>query len=395
VSDPIRHGQSFFAADAAAPIPALTCRERFVAAVDGRPVDRPPVWLMRQAGRYMAEYRAVRARHSFLEMVHSPQLAAEVTLQPIARLGVDAAILFSDILTIPEAMGLRVEFPEGGPQVGPIVRSEEDVAALLPATAVDRLAYVGEAVSILRGELGDRHALIGFSGAPFTLACYMIEGRGSKSFDSARALMFQRPELFGRLMDGLADWVIAYLAMQLDAGADAVQLFDSWAGELCADDYRTHVLPSTVRIAEAIAARGGRLVLFARNPGHLIDATLSVPARVVGLDQRADLAAAARAAKAVGRGVQGNLDPIALFLPPDQIARRVQSMAAQVGDCAWIANLGHGVVPSTPMEGVEAFVAAVQGLPPVSPRPGPNCGPTRVGAVDRDPRGEQPGERPR
>lgn len=345
------------------PTNLMTCRQRFLDTVDGRGVDRPPVWLMRQAGRYMAEYRAVREKHSFLQMVHTPDLAAEVTLQPVRRLGVDAAILFSDILTIPEAMGITVAFPEGGPLLHPVVTSAAAVDALAPASAVERLSYVGEAVRLVRQELGDAHALIGFSGAPFTLACYMVEGHGSKSYDGIKSLMYTEPTLFGRLLDKLADWVIAYLTMQIDAGADAVQMFDSWAGELRAEDYRRHVLPSTLRIARAMADRGGRFMLFARNPGHLQDAVAQVPAAVVGLDQRADLARAAAAAKAAGRAVQGNLDPIELFAPPAAIAGRVREMYRQVDGCAWIANLGHGITPRTPMAGVEAFVQAVQQLP--------------------------------
>ncbi len=345
------------------PVPPLNCRQRFVRTLDGDAVDRPPVWLMRQAGRYMAEYRAVREKHSFLQMVHTPDLAAEVTLQPVRRLGVDAAILFSDILTIPEAMGITVAFPEGGPQLHPVVTTAAAVDALAPASAAERLTYVADAVRLVRGELGDSHALIGFSGAPFTLACYMVEGHGSKTYDSVKALMYTDPALFARLLDKLADWVIAYLTMQLQAGADAVQMFDSWAGELRAEDYRRHVLPSTLRIARAIADRGGRLMLFARNPGHLQDAVAEVPAAVIGLDQRADLASAARRAKAAGQAVQGNLDPIELFAPPATIAARVADMYAQVDGCAWVANLGHGITPRTPMAGVEAFVQAVQQLP--------------------------------
>ncbi len=341
---------------------SLTPRQRFVRTVAGLPVDRPPVWMMRQAGRYMPEYRAVREKHSFLEMVHTPELAAEVTLQPVQRLGVDAAILFSDILTIPEAMGMRVAFPEGGPQLSPVVQTAADVAALAPAEEAHRLDYVAQAVRLTRQKLGEDHALIGFSGAPFTLACYMVEGKGTKSYDGIKGMMYMQPAVFQQLMDKLADWVIAYLGSQLDAGADAVQLFDSWAGELRVEDYRDHVLPSTVRIAEAIAARGGDLLLFARNPGHLLDLTLSVPARVIGLDQRCDLRDAAQKAKALGRGVQGNLDPIELFAPPAVIRQRVKDMAAATQGCAWIANLGHGIVPATPMAGVQAFVAAVQAL---------------------------------
>ena len=346
----------------ASPAARLTARERFIRTVAGLTVDRPPVWLMRQAGRYMADYRAVRSKHTFLEMVHTPELAAEVTLQPVRQLGVDAAILFSDILTIPEAMGMQVAFPEGGPQLSPVVQTAADVARLAPVEAVERLRYVADAVRLVRQQLGQDHALIGFSGAPFTLACYMVEGKGTKSYDGIKALMYTHPKIFAALLDKLADWVIAYLQMQFDAGADVVQLFDSWAGELRAEDYRDHVLPSTTRIAQALRAKGIPLMLFARNPGHLLDLTLSVPVRVLGLDQRCDLGLAAHKAKALGIAVQGNLDPIELFAPHDVIARRVREMASAVDGCPWIANLGHGIVPATPMAGVQAFVAAVQAL---------------------------------
>ena len=340
----------------------LNSRHRFLQTLASQPTDRPPVWMMRQAGRYMPEYRAIRAKHSFLQMVHTPELACEVTLQPVHRLGVDAAILFSDILTIPEAMGLTVEFPEGGPRLSPVIQSQANVDGLAPASAVERLDYVGQALRLCRAELNDAHALIGFSGAPFTLACYMVEGQGSKTFDSVKALMYTQPLVFTSLLEKLADWVIAYLRMQIDAGADAVQLFDSWAGELLAADYERYVLPSTLRIAEAIAQSGGKLMLFARNAGHLQHHVRQVPAAVIGLDQRIDLAIEAKIAKGQQKVVQGNLDPIELFAPVDHIRRRVAQMHAQVDGCAWIANLGHGITPRTPMVGVEAFLQAVHDL---------------------------------
>jgi uroporphyrinogen decarboxylase len=259
-------------------------------------------------------------------------------------------------------MGIDVQFPEGGPQLSPTVRSAADVARLPGADCVGELGYVAEALRGLRAELGDRHALLGFSGAPFTLASYLVEGKGTKTFEGIKALMYQQPEVFAALLDKLADAVIAYLAMQLDAGADAVQLFDSWAGELRLDEYRRWVLPSLQRIAAAVQARGGRLIVFVRHPGHLLDAAFEVPCDAYGLDQRVDLAVAAQRARALGRSVQGNLDPIELFASPDHIARRVGEMAAATGGQGWIANLGHGVVPATPIGGVEAFVAAVQEL---------------------------------
>ncbi len=340
----------------------LTHHQRFMAALAGQPVDHPPVWLMRQAGRYLPEYRAVRQKHTFLQMVHTPEVAIEITLQPLRRFPIDAAILFSDILTIPEAMGITVDFPEGGPVLSPTVRSLTDIEKLPGVACIEKISYVAEALRGLRSELGDSHALLGFSGAPFTLASYIVEGKGTKSFEGIKSLMYSDPKAFVALLDKLTDLVIAYLKMQLDAGADAVQLFDSWASELRDHEYRQFVLPSTQRIAQAIADHGGKLILFARNPGHLLDATFEVPCQAYGIDQRVDLAMAARKAKALGRSLQGALDPIELFAPPEHIQRRVLEMADAMQDCGWIANLGHGVVPQTPISGVEAYIAAVQGL---------------------------------
>lgn len=340
----------------------------------GHRSDQVPMWLMRQAGRYLPEYRALRAeKGGFLELVYDTEAAAEVTLQPIRRFGFDAAILFSDILTVPEAMGMHVDFPEGGPVLQPVVRTEADVARLRPVDVQRDLGFVAEAVRILRRELGDHTALLGFSGAPWTLACYMVEGKGTKSFEQAKAMLFAAPDTLRRLLDKLADAVIDYLQMQLDAGADAVQLFDTWAGELRAADYDAVVRPSTQRIVDAIQARGGRIMVFARHPGHLLASTLELGAHGLGLDWRVDLADAARQAALVpGRkpALQGNLDPIELFAPAGHIERRVREMyAAAGGGSGWICNLGHGVVPQTPIAGVEAFVQAVQGLRAVESRP--------------------------
>ena len=336
----------------------LSCRLRMQRALAGEPVDRPPLWLMRQAGRYLPEYRAVRSQHSFLQMVHTPELALEVTLQPLRRFGMDAAILFSDILTIPEAMGLDVQFPEGGPQLGPVVRSQADVDRLTTHTA-ERLHYVGDALRLLRAELPN-HALLGFSGAPFTLACYMIEGKGSRQYEHIKAMLWQDPALLRNLLDKLADAVIDYLAMQLEAGADAVQLFDTWASELRAADYDAVVRPSTERIVRAIQQRGGKIIVFARHSGPLLASSLALGADALGLDARVELADARRLApRAV---LQGNLDPIELFAPATHIAKRVAEMHAATAGRGWIANLGHGCIPETPIAGVEAFVAAVQSL---------------------------------
>lgn len=342
---------------------AMTPRQRMLAALASQPVDRPPVWMMRQAGRYLPEYRAVRTGRSFLEMVRTPELACEVTLQPIDRYGFDAAILFSDILTIPEAMGLDVTFPGGGPQIAPVVRSAADVDALRVPDIGVALDYVGEAMRLCRAGVGPDRALLGFAGAPWTLAAYMVEGAGSKSFPILRAMVWQQPEVLARLLDRLADAVIDLLLLQVEAGADAVQVFDTWAGELHAEDYRRVALPSTVRIVEAMRSRGVPVVLFARHPGHLTDATLEAGPDAIGMDWRVDVAETVTKAAAKGVAVQGNLDPAELFAPHDVITRRVREIHAAVGGrTGHVFNLGHGVWPQAPLDGVGAFVAAVQGL---------------------------------
>mgnify|MGYP002631637707 CR=1 FL=1 len=342
---------------------ALTPRARMMAALRSEPVDRPPIWMMRQAGRYLPEYRAVREGKDFLDMVRTPELACEVTLQPITRYGFDAAILFSDILTVPEAMGLDVTFPGGGPQITPVIRDASDVAALRHPDVGVALGYVGEAMALCRAGLGPDRALLGFAGAPWTLASYMVEGAGSKSFPILRAMVWQQPALLATLLDRLADVVIDLLLLQIEAGADAVQLFDTWAGELHAEDYCRVALPSTVRIVEAIQARGVPIVLFARHPGHLTDATLQARPTAIGMDWRVDVADTVTKAAAVGVAVQGNLDPAELFAPHDVIARRVRAIADAVGGrTGHIMNLGHGVWPQAPLDGVAAFVAATHAL---------------------------------
>ncbi len=341
----------------------MTPRDRMMAALASKPVDRPPVWMMRQAGRYLPEYRAVREGVTFLDMVRTPELACEVTLQPIARFGFDAAILFSDILTIPEAMGLDVTFPGGGPQIAPVIRSAADVDALRRPDVAVSLGYVAEAMRQCRAGLGPDRALLGFAGAPWTLAAYMVEGAGSKSFPILRAMVWQEPALLASLLERLADVVIDLMLLQIEAGADAVQLFDSWAGELSAADYERVVLPSLRRIVEAVRARGVPLVLFVRSGGHLDDVAIAARPDAIGLDWRADIGAVAARAGAAGVAIQGNLDPAELFASPEHIRSRVQAIhAAVAGRTGHVFNLGHGVWPQTPVEGVAAFAAAVQAL---------------------------------
>ncbi len=340
-----------------------TGRRRIIAALRGEAVDRPPVWMMRQAGRYLPEYRALRKEHSFLEMVGTPALAAEVTLQPIRRFGFDAAILFCDILTIPEALGLEVKFPKGGPKLSPTVQTAAEVAALPRPDVVAELGYVADAIREIRRLLDDDVALLGFSGAPWTLATYMVEGGGSKSFPTIRAMMHREPETLEALLERLADVVIDYLQMQIDAGVDAVQLFDTWAGELRAEDYERLLLPTTRRIVQTLRDRGATVVLFARHPGHLLESTLKAGPNAIGVDWRVDLAHAAELAAAAGVSLQGNLDPAELFASPAHIKARIEEMHRAIGGrTGWVVNLGHGIWPAAPISGVQALVDAVHGL---------------------------------
>lgn len=342
----------------------MSSRERMGAALRGEPVDRPPVWIMRQAGRHLPEYRALRAKHAFMEVVRTPALAAEVTLQPVRRYDMDAAILFSDILTIPEALGVDVSFPKGvGPRLVPTVQTAEEIAALPDADVREHLDYVAGAVRETRRLLGEDKALLGFSGAPWTLACYMVEGGGSKSFSTIRSMVYRDPDALNHLLERLADLVIEYLRMQVEAGVDAVQLFDTWAGDFRREDYERVAAPSARRIVETLRADGVPVVMFAKNPGHLLQTAIDMKPSVVAVDWRVDLADAAGRAAAAGIGVQGNLDPAELFASPEWIERRVHELHAAVGGrTGHVFNLGHGIWPSAPISGVSAFVEAIKGL---------------------------------
>ncbi len=337
----------------------FTSRQRFIAACKGENVDRPPVWIMRQAGRTLPEYRALRERHGFIETTKTPALAAEVTLQPVRRFPLDAAIIFSDILVVPEAMGLSVAY-EPKLSLSPKVETAADAESLKCEGAAAALGYVPDAMKIVRSELGGEKALIGFAGAPFTVASYMIEGGGSKSFPSTKRMMFREPQAFGALLAKIADVSAEYLAMQVEAGADAVQLFDSWAGELSRAEFDRFALPSV----QAITARHARehpgtpVIYYVNGVGNVLESAAKSGASVLGIDWRISLGEVRRR---LGGGIalQGNLDPGVLFAEPDEIKRRTSAMLAETCGKGHIANLGHGVAPETPLEGIEAFVSAV------------------------------------
>ena len=326
------------------------------------PTPVTPVWLMRQAGRYLPEYRALRARHGFLELCRTPEAAAEVTLQPVRRLGVDAAILFADILLIVEPLGVGLEFARGeGPVIHRPVRSEADVARLKPIDVESSLGSVFETVRLVRRELSPSVALVGFAGAPFTVASYLVEGGASRDYLHTKRLMYETPAAWHRLMEVLADATATYLNGQIDAGAHVVQIFDSWVGTLAPDDYRDYVMPHTRAVIRALRP-GTPVIHFGTGTAALLPLMREAGGDVIGLDWRVDLD---RGWAAVGHdvAVQGNLDPATLLATPALIRARVQTILARAaGRPGHIFNLGHGVHQSTPVDHVQALVDMVHEL---------------------------------
>lgn len=330
----------------------------FLRAARGESTERPPVWLMRQAGRILPQYRALRGRLSgFKELVSSPDLAAEVTVQPVDELGVDAAIIFSDILVIPEALGLDYTMVEKiGPRFPKTIASAADVDALRPPEdAPSELGYVYDALDATKRQLADRVPLIGFAGAPWTIFAYMVEGGGSKTFSKARRMLYRDPALSHRLLEKIAIATAAYLKEKTRHGADLIQIFDSWAGVLPPDHYREFSLRYIDLICRELD--GVPVTVFAKDARHAIPQIARLPCQVIQLDWIADVEST-RAA--VGDKVlQGNLDPTQLYADPSEIEAATRKMLGRFGR-HHIANLGHGVYPDTPLEGVKAFVNAVK-----------------------------------
>jgi len=328
------------------------------------PVERPPVWLMRQAGRYLPEYRAVRAQAGgFLAMVQDPELAAEVTLQPIRRFGMDGAILFSDILLPLQAMGMELLFDEGGPELPHPLRTHADVLALEPGEPRTDLAYVGRALELVKAGLPPHVALLGFAGAPFTLASYAIEGGTSKSFLELKKFMYRAPEAWQALNERLSAIVSAHLLFQLEHGAEALVLFDTWASTLTREDYRRFAAPFTAQVVAAVAPHAP-LVLFAGQAEHLFEDQVAFGAAAVAVDHRSDLADCF--ARARGHcALQGNFDPGLLLASPEEVARRTAQLLHSVrGARGHVLNVGHGVLPATEPDCVAAFVETAQGFRP-------------------------------
>lgn len=340
------------------PVDTVATGSRFVQSCLRRPVDRTPVWLLRQAGRYMPEYMAVRKHHSLLEICRTPEVAAEVTITAAERLGVDAAIIFADLLLPFTPMGLDFEFLAGeGPIVHVPVRTAEQVRALR-TDRIDELNYVARAIEKVAAHFsapradGDQLGIIGFCGAPFTLASYMIEGGSSRNYIETKKLMYSDNIPWPMLMEKLVTVLVGFAQQQVEAGADVIQIFDSWVGALSVTDYRRYCLPAVTELVQRVQAIGVPVIYFGVDTASLLPAMSETGADVIGLDWRIPLD---EGWKAIGKGcaVQGNLDPITLFAPEDVLKERVREvLAAAAGRPGHIFNLGHGIVPGTPVENV-------------------------------------------
>jgi uroporphyrinogen decarboxylase len=343
----------------------MEMNDRFLRACRREPVDITPIWFMRQAGRYMPEYRAIREKYSLLEICYQPELAAEVTMQPVRALGVDAAILFADILLPVIPLGLGLEFAKGeGPIIGRPVRTLGDLAAMKPVEAETDLGYVMEALRILRQELKGT-PLIGFCGAPFTVASYIIEGGSTREFLNTKTMMYSAPEVWRALMDKLSKVLVDYLVAQIRAGAQAVQIFDSWVGALSPQDYENFVLPYSQRVLAAARTENVPVIHFGTNTTTLLPLMKRAGGDVIGLDWRIPLD---DGWSMLGHdvAVQGNLDPALLFAPQPEIKKRVHDILRRAdGRPGHIFNLGHGILQHTPVENVKAVVDMVHEFSPL------------------------------
>ena len=337
---------------------SLTKKELFLSACRGEATPRLPVWMMRQAGRYLPEYREIRAKRAFLEVCKTPELAIEISLQPFRRLGVDAIIVFSDILIPAEAMGMKLELGDAGPNLPSPVRTESDIEALRIFDAASETGFLMEAIRGIVREVGPTVPVLGFAGAPWTLACYMVEGRTKEGFSTVKALMWEKPRAFEALLKKIAAATIGYLKAQIAAGAAAVQLFDTWCGELSLEDYERFALPA---VHEIISAIGGTvpLIYYTKASHHLLGAVAKAGANVLSLDWRIDLAET-RAKLGPRVALQGNVDPAVLFSPVEKVRTVTRETAEKLGGVGHILNLGHGILVGTPVENAQAFIETGQ-----------------------------------
>ncbi|HEX7879841.1 MAG TPA: uroporphyrinogen decarboxylase [Candidatus Eisenbacteria bacterium] len=343
--------------------------DRFLRACRKQPVDVTPVWIMRQAGRYLPQYMAIRKGTDFLTFCKSPKLLAQAAFDAVDILGVDAAILFSDILLPLEAMGLKLIFEEShGPKILDPVRSGADIARLTLPDPGRTMPFVGEAIERTLERLNGSVPLIGFAGAPFTLASYAIEGGGSKNYAKTLGWLHRDPESFDKLLDLMTMTIIRHLEFQVRIGVMAVQLFDSWGGWVSADLYREHMVPRLARIVAAIQPLGVPIILYVNGSTHLLEAMAETGADVLSVDWRLPLDEVRRRV-GPGPALQGNLDPCALYAPPDVIAEKVRAILAAAGPSGHIMNLGHGILPDAPVTGARAMVAAAHAVRPLAAQP--------------------------
>jgi uroporphyrinogen decarboxylase len=332
----------------------------FLRALKGEEVDRPPVWMMRQAGRYLPQYMVLRRKYTFFERVETPELACEITIQPIDELEPDAAIIFSDILTVPQALGIDVQMIQGkGPVMGNPIKNEDEAFSILSEDVPEKLNHVMEAITLTRKELNGRVPLIGFAGAPWTLFCYMVQGEGSKNFDKAKSFLYQHPEASRHVMRELTAATIDYLNAQVDAGAQALQIFDSWAGLLSPDDFNEWALPCLMEITAAVK-KDVPVILFAKGSWYALERLgFKSGAAALGVDWTI----APEFAREKTRNeitLQGNFDPSHLLAPIKEIEQKTKRMIDRFGTRRYIANLGHGILPHVPVDHARAFVDTVK-----------------------------------
>jgi uroporphyrinogen decarboxylase len=342
--------------------------DRLLRACRRQDVDRAPVWMMRQAGRYLPEYRAIRGKTDFLTLCKTPAMAAEVSMQPYRILGVDAVIMFSDILIPVEAMGVKLDIIESrGPVIENPVRTKDQIEKLIVPDPVEKTGFVMEVIRLLRKELGKEAPLIGFAGAPYTLASYMVEGGTSRNYTEIKRMMFAHPALLHKLLEKISETVIEYLNAQIEAGAQVIQLFDTWAGDLSAGDYEEFALPYQQlvfhRLHRGPEGLGVPAILYVNGCSHVLEKMAETGANVLSIDWRIDIAVARRRLDKAGfenLALQGNLDPCALLGTAETIAEGVREILKKAGKIGHIMNLGHGIMPMVPVDNARAFIEAAK-----------------------------------
>jgi len=337
---------------------AISKKELFLRACRGEALPRVPVWMMRQAGRYLPEYRELRAKHAFLEVCKTPELAVEVSLQPFRRLGVDAIIVFSDILIVAEAMGLPLELGDAGPNLPSPVRTASDVAKLHQFDPQTETRFLMDALRILSREVSADVPVLGFAAAPWTLACYMVEGRTKEGFATTKSFLQREPRVFRDLLHRIAQATIGYLKAQIAAGASAVQLFDTWCGELALPEYQEFALPAVQEVIRGVIG-SAPVIYYTKASHHLLPAVVESGASVLSVDWRVNLAELRRMA-GPRVGIQGNLDPALLYAPQHVLRAKTTEVLEQLGGVGHILNLGHGILPTTPVENAQIFIQTGQ-----------------------------------